>query len=123
MRSGDFEAELTAGPEAVPRLRHAVRAHLRRECPDVELAVSELLGNVVRHVGTGTPVTLRVTGAGGTTRVEVTDRAPAAVAAPRSPSPDEESGRGLALLEALATRWGVVRGTGSKTVWCELDGS
>lgn len=122
MSGGDFEAELTAVPEAVPLLRHAVRAHLRRECADVELAVSELLGNVVRHVGPGAPVRLRVSGDGTTTRVEVTDRTGDAVPAPRSPSPDEESGRGLALLEALAVRWGVVRGAGGKTVWCELDG-
>ncbi|MGW8992331.1 ATP-binding protein [Streptomyces zhihengii] len=32
-----------------------------------------------------------------------------------------ESGRGLALLEALAVRWGVERRAGGKTVWCELD--
>lgn len=63
-----------------------------------------------------------MSGDGTTTRVEVTDRAGDACAAPRSPSPDEESGRGLALLEALSVRWGVERRAGGKTVWCELDG-
>jgi len=33
---------------------------------------------------------------------------------------EEESGRGLALLDALTLRWGVDQGPGAKTVWCEL---
>lgn len=32
----------------------------------------------------------------------------------------EESGRGLALLDALVQRWGVELGPAGKTVWCEL---
>jgi hypothetical protein len=33
---------------------------------------------------------------------------------------EAESGRGLALLDALALRWGVEQEAGRKTVWCEL---
>ncbi|MBB4712936.1 hypothetical protein BJ965_002818 [Streptomyces luteogriseus] len=33
---------------------------------------------------------------------------------------EAESGRGLALLDALAVRWGVEQEAGRKTVWCEL---
>ncbi|WP_302852081.1 hypothetical protein [Streptomyces lunaelactis] len=33
---------------------------------------------------------------------------------------DDESGRCLALLEAVTVRWGVVRGADSRTLWCEL---
>ncbi|MFJ8078634.1 ATP-binding protein [Streptomyces sp. NPDC096176] len=116
-----FEADLLAAPKAVPLLRHAVREHLGRDCPDVQLAVSELLSNVVRHVGEGSPVTLRVSCAGhGVTRVEVTDSAPDAEPAPAYAECDAEGGRGLTLLDAVACRWGVVRNALTKTVWCEL---
>ncbi|MFD5951667.1 ATP-binding protein [Streptomyces collinus] len=33
---------------------------------------------------------------------------------------DAESGRGLALLDTPAVRWGVEQEPGRKTVWCEL---
>jgi anti-sigma regulatory factor (Ser/Thr protein kinase) len=57
-------------------------------------------------------------------RIEVTDtrgdRLPNL--APRPPAADEESGRGLLLVEALSDRWGVVTGpVPRKTVWAELD--
>jgi hypothetical protein len=38
----------------------------------------------------------------------------------RHPLEDAESGRGLALLEALTVRWGTTRNVDSKTTWCDL---
>jgi hypothetical protein len=58
---------------------------------------------VIRHIGEGVPVTCGQ----GRTRLEVTD---------------DETGRGLALLDAVTVRWGVEQGVGSKTVWCEMQG-
>ncbi|MFE0579525.1 ATP-binding protein [Streptomyces sp. NPDC058874] len=113
---------LLATPQAAPALRHAVRAHLGPDGhPDAELCVTELLANVVRHLGEGTPVTLRISGRATRTRVELTDPAPGVRPVRREAAGDEESGRGLALLDALAARWGVTQGHGTKTVWCELD--
>ncbi|GBQ00261.1 hypothetical protein SSP531S_16750 [Streptomyces spongiicola] len=40
----------------------------------------------------------------------------------RAAAADDETGRGLALLDAVAVRWGVDEGPGTKTVWCELPG-
>ncbi|MFJ3517218.1 MULTISPECIES: ATP-binding protein [unclassified Streptomyces] len=115
---------LLAVPQAAPGLRHAVREHLGAGGhPDAELCVTELLANVIRHLGEGTPVTLRVTGGTGRatrTRVELTDPDPRAWPVPRRATGTEESGRGLALLDAVALRWGVTRGARAKTVWCEL---
>jgi hypothetical protein len=34
---------------------------------------------------------------------------------------DDESGRGLVLLDAVALRWGVEPEAAGKTVWCELE--
>ncbi|MEU9250617.1 ATP-binding protein [Streptomyces sp. NPDC048270] len=116
---------LRATPEAVPLARHAVREHLGGDAGDAELCVSELLANVIAHLGEGTPVTLHVSGSGRATRtrVELTDPDPRAWPVLRQAGETEESGRGLALLDALALRWGVVQGpaSGTKTVWCELD--
>lgn len=112
---------LLAVPKAVPELRIAVREHLGRPCPELQLCVTELLTNVITHLGEGTPVTLRITGRATRTRVELTDPDPQKWPAPRGATAADESGRGLALLDAVALRWGVDRGEdGTKTVWCEL---
>ncbi|MGW4023887.1 ATP-binding protein [Streptomyces sp. NPDC005009] len=111
--------ELLAAPDEVSGVRRALRDH----GVDVQLCASELVTNVIRHVGEGVPVTVRVwCDDGGRTRLEVTDPDPRALPVLRAAvSADEESGRGLALLDALASRWGVAYGPGDgKTVWCEL---
>ena len=41
-----MEVDLLALPEAVPELRHAVRQRLGEPYPDIELCVTELVGNV-----------------------------------------------------------------------------
>jgi hypothetical protein len=114
--------DLIALPKAVPEARRTVREYLGVPCPEVELCVSELLANVIRQVGEGTLVSLKVTGAadGRRTRVEVTDPEPHSWLVARRAGAEEESGRGLFLLDALALRWGVEQGANSKTVWCEV---
>ncbi|MGW0819809.1 ATP-binding protein [Streptomyces sp. NPDC002845] len=115
---------LLALPKAVPEVRRTVREHLGVPCPEVQLCVSELLTNVISHVGEGTRVTLRVIHtADGRTRLEVTDPDPDSWLILRHPATDDESGRGLFLLDALAGHWGVERACGGKTVWCELSPS
>lgn len=111
---------MLATPKAVPEVRHLLRRHGH----DIHLCVSELLTNVIDHLGEGTPVTIRVTGTGtGHTRVEVTDPDPRALPVlVRAATATDECGRGLALLDALALRWGVEQRANSKTVWCELEG-
>ncbi|MFJ9705661.1 ATP-binding protein [Streptomyces sp. NPDC101234] len=89
---------------------------------DVRLCATESLTNVIDHVGEGTPVTVRVIGgqAHDRTRIEVTDSDPRALPTLRSATETEESGRGLAVLDALTDRWGVDLGPDRKTVWCEI---
>ncbi|MFC8370010.1 ATP-binding protein [Streptomyces sp. NPDC057239] len=115
--------ELLALPKAVPEVRRVVREHLGAPCPEVQLCVSELLTNVIDHVGEGTPVILRlIRTADGRTRVELTDSGQHAWLVARRPDEDDETGRGLLLLDALARRWGVWLTPAGKTVWCELRG-
>lgn len=114
--------ELLATPKAVPEVRRAVREHVGYPCADLQLCVSELLTNVMTHLGEDVAVTVRmVRGAPGRTRLEVTDPDPRVWPVLRQAAGDDESGRGLALLDALTLRWGVDHGPGAKTVWCELS--
>ena len=114
-----FELSLLATPKSVPELRH----HLRDHSYDVRLCVGELLTNVIDHVGEGTPVTVRVIGTEpGRTRIEVTDPDSRVLPVLQHSAPTDESGRGLALIGAMARRWGVEQSEDRKTVWCELAG-
>ncbi|MGW1407322.1 ATP-binding protein [Streptomyces sp. NPDC002403] len=117
-----FTVDLLAVPKAVPEMRHTLRERCGgADSPDLLLCVSELLTNVIVHLGEGTPVTLRVSATRtGRVRVELSDPEPCAWPALRTASGGDESGRGLALVDALALRWGVEQGPYGKTVWCEL---
>ena len=53
-------------------------------------------------------------------QVRVTDGGSELTPAPREPSPDGSDGRGLAIVVALAHRWGVDRDEEGQCVWAEL---
>jgi anti-sigma regulatory factor (Ser/Thr protein kinase) len=110
------------------------RAHLRaaisswRLPVDVNVAVllvSELVTNAVTHgdegAGTLAAVTMLIQCCGGELRVEVHDRSrdmpvPVSLEAPD----DSETGRGLMLVDALATEWGYYLTPGGKAVYFTL---
>ncbi len=120
---------LPNGPAAPTAARRFARAaldawHLGPLSDAVELVVSELVTNAVRHarpVG-ASPVRLVLACDDDVLRVEVHDADPARAPRPRRPDPDDlaEGGRGLALIQALAARWGCRPGPTGKAVWCEL---
>ncbi len=116
---------LFAEPAAVGELRRRVRSLLAgwglpQHADTAQLCVSELATNVVTHVGEGVPVTLRVSLAGDRPRIELTDPDARALPTLIAATDDAESGRGLALLDALTLRWGVTPHADGKTTWCEL---
>ena len=88
---------------------------------DVQLLVSELVTNGVRHAGQGPAgwVRLVVRWARNGVRVEVTDPGPG-FGKVREPTIYQESGWGLFLVEQVSTRWGVERSK-AHTVWFEID--
>jgi anti-sigma regulatory factor (Ser/Thr protein kinase) len=85
------------------------------------LLTSELVTNAVRHAGTGMELAISRSD-GGVVRVAVTDRAPAVDVHLRRSGNDAEGGRGLFLVEQLATGWGSAVHDNAKTVWFELRG-
>jgi anti-sigma regulatory factor (Ser/Thr protein kinase) len=81
----------------------------------VELMVSELATNCIRHERTSFHVT--ILGSTLEVRVEVTDSG-SGTPAMRSPGPDEPSGRGLQIVDMLSDSWGVEpEDPSGKTVW------
>ncbi len=83
-----------------------------------ELLASELVANVVTHVGA--PMTLRVQRTPSTMRVEIDDPS-TEVPVVRHPDEADEHGRGVLLVDQLANAWGVDTRADGKTVWFELD--
>ncbi|WP_016909370.1 ATP-binding protein [Streptomyces xiaopingdaonensis] len=86
------------------------------------LLVSELATNAVLH-GSPRGRLFRVVVSLGdrSLRIAVSDARSEAVPRPRFPSFDEQFGRGLLLVDALADRWRTEPRIVGKTVWCELD--
>jgi anti-sigma regulatory factor (Ser/Thr protein kinase) len=94
-------------------------------CGDVAaLLVGELFSNSLRHSGSGAPgetVTVAVKTVNDVIRVEVTDRSGPGVPEPRPAGSDAEDGRGLQLVNRLATRWAWRRRGGRTVTWFELQ--
>lgn len=104
--------------------REIVRRRLRGQ-PDerIEVAallVSELVANALEH-GTGIP-TLALDISGPELRGYVHDDDDATHdVVPLSVARTSERGRGLAMVDALSTRWGVEPRRNGKAVWFSLD--
>lgn len=109
---------------SVPRSVASVRRFARSACDGlpgladtVELLVSEVATNALVH-GAG-DVKVRVVVRGRTVRVEVDDEGESLPRA-RQALPTAEGGRGLALVAALSSDWGIQTTPGGKTVWFEV---
>jgi anti-sigma regulatory factor (Ser/Thr protein kinase) len=120
-----WDLVFTAEPEEVAVLRRVMRLHLdiwglHDVNDDAQLCLSELVSNVIRHVGRGTPATLAVSMRGTRLRIEVHDPDTRALPTLISADFEAEVGRGMALVDAIADRWGVVLHAERKVTWCEI---
>ena len=110
-----------ADAESVPAARRFANEALQDASRDVreavELMVSELATNGVRHGRTSFEIVIHRTDT--RIRVEVTDHG-GGTPTMRSPTPDEPTGRGLRIVDLLSERWGVDGGGDGKTVWFTL---
>ncbi|MFJ3924790.1 ATP-binding protein [Streptomyces sp. NPDC090022] len=112
------------------RARALVRGQLTHWAVDedtadtAELLLSELVTNAVRHSRSpqGRDLGVRLARYDGVLRVEVADAGPLVKLTPQVVADWDERGRGLAIVAALAERWGQcprLHGIG-KAVWAEV---
>ena len=111
-----FRAD-AAGARGARKFARKVLASYGDQAAVAELIVAELAANVVRHANT--PFQVEVQAGGRLIRVAVRDGAAVDLRATAAAG-DATSGRGLAIVESLAYRWGVDRTDAGKTVWAEL---
>jgi hypothetical protein len=118
--TGDFAAE----PAAVAVARRLVTdalwrwGHEAAVLADAELVTSELVSNAILHAGT--PFRVSVHRYGPVVRIGVRDAAkslPVVMVA----DPARFTGRGMRLVSAAASRWGVDATADGKTVWAEFS--
>ncbi|MGV9696369.1 ATP-binding protein [Streptomyces sp. NPDC003470] len=126
MTQPSWVVEFAALEEEVAVLRRMVRAQLaawglRDLVDEAQLCVSELVANVITHVGVGTPTTLAVQLNGTCLRIEVHDPDTRALPTLVAADFESEGGRGMALVGAITDRWGVQLGADRKVTWCEID--
>jgi anti-sigma regulatory factor (Ser/Thr protein kinase) len=109
-------------PNCVGDLRRWARSWMaRQQCsadPDsVVLAMTEMVTNSVRHGSS--PVDVEISVVAGLVLLRVSD---CSDDMPRQPRSGESAtgGRGIALIDAVTSRWGVQYRPIGKTVWCEF---
>jgi anti-sigma regulatory factor (Ser/Thr protein kinase) len=113
--------------EPVPESARAAREFVRRCLPSrdgldhetILLLASELASNAIIHAQQVFDVWVEFLPPG--VRVGVDDPSPA-LPIPRQPGPLEIGGRGLAMIEALADRWGTEATPTGKRVWFQICG-
>ena len=118
-----LDAGIEAMPSNIAPLRRVVSDTLQgwdvsSVIDDIVLIVSELVTNAVRY--DGPRVDLHVQLRAGVLRVVVHDGA-SAPDPTRGRDDDDDGGRGLQIVEALARRWGIQPVPNGKNVWAELD--
>ncbi len=125
-----LNCELPGGPAAPRAARDLVRSHLgpqlaAEEAFELELLITELVTNAVRHGGMrdGHVVGLVMDVTEDTVRVEVRDRgpgfAPRVTQEARAHDLGDAGGFGLVLLDRFARDWGVELDDGAR-VWADI---
>ena len=109
---------------SVPAARHAVAAVLAgwdapQDADDVALLVTELVTNVIDHVGGEASFALELAYSDGRLRISVADGSSVRPVI-RELDSENPRGRGLRMVQAIADRWGAEEHRGGKRVWLEL---
>ncbi len=124
MSSLSANFELVPASASVPTARHVVVALLQawdvpQDLDDAALLTTELVSNVIDHVRSEATLTVEVDSSGDWLRIGVVDGS-AIRPVVRELDHDRPRGRGLRLLQAIASRWGSDEVGDGKRVWFEL---
>lgn len=115
---------LPSGPSAPALARSMVREQLAARgfdslIPDAVLVVSEVVTNAVQHTGSET-IEVALTTLEDGVRIAVADSDGDGVPVRKAVDPDAPDGRGLAIVAALASEWGIAARPPGKVVWAEV---
>lgn len=121
----EFAMLWTATPEGASLARRITLKRLRWwgiGAEDAAVVIGELAANAVTHCREAAhrDFFLRVAVHGRTLRIEVADGCRGRVPEVIKPPDDAESGRGMLIVDALCSAWGITEQAGGKTVWCEI---
>jgi anti-sigma regulatory factor (Ser/Thr protein kinase) len=110
----------------VPSARRFVRGILAGSprIDDIELIAAELASNAIRHTPSGQDggeFTMTVRTEPGWARIEVSDAGSGEWNAPQDGTLEDEYGRGLAIVAALADKLGHDIRASGQTVWAEVN--
>jgi anti-sigma regulatory factor (Ser/Thr protein kinase) len=114
--------DLPSTLSSVPIGRHFVRDLLvdwdcAAAVDDASLAVTELIANAVKHARTRVLVKVTVDS---DIVISVRDSAPQVIRAQAPAGPLAESGRGLRIVAAISTDWGITTDRRGKCLWFSL---
>ena len=124
MSSQNALIDLPPTAASVPASRHLVLELLRvwgvaHDRDDAALLVTELVSNVVDHVGGEANLTLELQLSDRWLRIGVVDGSSIRPIV-RELSEDRPRGRGMRMVQEIADRWGADDHLGGKRVWFEL---
>ena len=88
---------------------------------NLQLVMSEVVTNALRHGAPGERIDLAVTPKEQFLCVQVYDDGPGLAPRPRALEPEDHGGFGLFFVEQLTRRWGMTRENRRTRVWFELD--
>jgi DNA-binding NarL/FixJ family response regulator len=112
-----YAASLDSPRSARAALKAALETKVDPSAMDViELLTTELVTNAIRHAHSNARVAASLVG--GRIRVSVSDDGPG-LPTVKEAAQDDESGRGLSLVETMALDWGIEPLPVGKTVWFE----
>ena len=116
------ETPLPPGASAVRECRREVVRLFGKSSrvDDLVLAASELTSNAVQHGSGPTSLVIIMSAAG--VVIEVGDNAPTRAPSVLPLRPSTWSGRGMAIVDVISDRWGVLALDANKVVWCEFLG-
>ena len=126
--SDALELSIGGGPDAARTARHAVAERLdhslsREAVEEVQLVISELVTNAVRHADAGADdrIDVRIIPGRTALRIEVSDSKPDVHPAQRDRRMAERGagGLGLVVVDTLCPTWGTETLDGRKTVWAD----
>jgi anti-sigma regulatory factor (Ser/Thr protein kinase) len=123
---GDVVHRFAPEPASVPEARRITREFADglmegEQANKLDMAVTEVFSNAVRHSGSEDEIMLALTQKDEYLCVRVSDGGTGLVPRPGAMTTEPGAGFGLFLVEQLTRRWGMTREDDRTRVWFELD--